>query len=278
MLNFSSLIQHQLFVNDLYINAIEKPGAHPTIVFIHGRCLSLRMWEKQFASQLLSSYRLIAIDLPGHGDSDRSLKPMSDYSVHGLVSFLKGIIDRLELTDYVLVGHSYGAHFALEAILQLTGCRGIFAMTVPLTKPVQFDLMYKRGDLLANVYQQNPDSVVLEEYCRAYLRPDTDVIPKLLTDDFYRADPAIHEAINVAIVEGLYEDEIELVRRSNIPVAIVLAEGDQLVNNDYIQNFDVPMWLGNAQKVPNAGHFLPWENAEVVNQILVEFVLEVRSY
>lgn len=44
-------------------------AAKKTIFFIHGNSMSAAMWDKQFKSELFSKYRLIAFDLPSHGNS-----------------------------------------------------------------------------------------------------------------------------------------------------------------------------------------------------------------
>lgn len=42
----------------------KNPEAKNTIFFIHGNSLSANYWTKQFQSELLVSYRLVAFDLP----------------------------------------------------------------------------------------------------------------------------------------------------------------------------------------------------------------------
>jgi pimeloyl-ACP methyl ester carboxylesterase len=47
-----------------------KPGYNaPTVVFIHGHCTNKEFFEKQLKSPLFEKYRLIALDLPGYGES-----------------------------------------------------------------------------------------------------------------------------------------------------------------------------------------------------------------
>lgn len=58
-------------VNQIKVAYIEKnKEARKTIFFIHGNSVSKGSWSKQYDSNLLSAYRLIAIDLPLHGDSE----------------------------------------------------------------------------------------------------------------------------------------------------------------------------------------------------------------
>ena len=68
-------------VNGMRIAYMEKnPSASETIFFIHGNSGASRSWQGQFESVLLENYRLIAFDLPGHGNSDWGNDPLQDYS------------------------------------------------------------------------------------------------------------------------------------------------------------------------------------------------------
>ena len=74
----------------------KNPEAKNTIFFIHGNSLSANSWTKQFQSELLTSYRLVAFDLPAHGDSDASPDPDMDYTFAGLASILTDRITHIE--------------------------------------------------------------------------------------------------------------------------------------------------------------------------------------
>ena len=46
---------------------------YPSIIFLHGNCTNKSFFSEQMHSKLLLGYRLIFIDLPGHGESDRGI-------------------------------------------------------------------------------------------------------------------------------------------------------------------------------------------------------------
>ena len=76
------------------------------IVFVHGAGLNASFWKQQtgfFADSL-------AIDLPGHGDSDG---PLFD-SISGYATWLGNEIRRTRTEPITLVGHSMGSLIALE--------------------------------------------------------------------------------------------------------------------------------------------------------------------
>jgi pimeloyl-ACP methyl ester carboxylesterase len=85
-------------------------GSGPPLVLLHGVSLSAAAWAPLFSS--LAGWRLLAVDLPGHGLSDPIIyRP-------GLVreqarQFLDDILDALELDQAPVVGHSLGGMLAL---------------------------------------------------------------------------------------------------------------------------------------------------------------------
>ena len=85
------------------------------LVFLHGLTGSLSTWHL-VAGELVDRHRAVAIDLPGHGLSDKS--PDADYSVTGLVTASIEAIDSLGIKRPVLVGHSLGASIALAIAAQ----------------------------------------------------------------------------------------------------------------------------------------------------------------
>jgi pimeloyl-ACP methyl ester carboxylesterase len=86
----------------------ESEGPERTIVFIHPNSSSKSIFEKQFNSALAGRYRLIAPDLPGHGESSRISDGAGDYSVTSFTEFLVDLCRRLDCEEAVFVGSSLG--------------------------------------------------------------------------------------------------------------------------------------------------------------------------
>lgn len=86
-------------------------GKGRVIVLIHGFPFSLETWfGNGFANALAKKFRVIAIDLPGHGKSEcigyvQKMELMADV--------VKDVMDSLNLRRYVVVGHSMGGYVAL---------------------------------------------------------------------------------------------------------------------------------------------------------------------
>jgi non-heme chloroperoxidase len=89
------------------LHALEtgKPSGKP-ILFIHGFSQCALAWSKQLNSDLADSFRLVALDLRGHGLSD---KPRGEYGDSAIwADDIHAVIEQLDLVKPLLVGWSYG--------------------------------------------------------------------------------------------------------------------------------------------------------------------------
>ncbi|HWY11492.1 MAG TPA: alpha/beta hydrolase [Bacteroidia bacterium] len=84
-------------------------GKGRVVVLLHGFLGSYEIWE-QTISDLSKSYRVIAIDLPGHGGTDNFGYV---HTMELMAKCVKKILEHLKLKRYVLIGHSMGGYAAL---------------------------------------------------------------------------------------------------------------------------------------------------------------------
>jgi pimeloyl-ACP methyl ester carboxylesterase len=85
-------------------------GAGPTIVLLHPEPGDASTFAAVIP-RLADEYRVLALDLRGHG---ASAKPRGDYSVHTQASYVMRFLDAVGARRVVLVGNSYGAIVALH--------------------------------------------------------------------------------------------------------------------------------------------------------------------
>ncbi len=90
---------------DIKIHYLEWDGDGPPIVFLHGAGLCAMTW-KPMAEMLSPKFRVLAVDLRGHGDSDKP--PKDQYEWYQVSGDLPNLIDALGLDNVLLVGHSRG--------------------------------------------------------------------------------------------------------------------------------------------------------------------------
>jgi len=99
----------------VHLHVVEKgnPQGRP-IVFLHGASQCYLQWGRQLDSGLIESHRLVALDMRGHGLSD---KPRDGYNDSKLwADDLRAVIQVLKLDHPVLCGWSYGPLLILDYI------------------------------------------------------------------------------------------------------------------------------------------------------------------
>lgn len=84
------------------------PGK-PVLLLVHGGTASRRSWDL-VTPALRTSYRVVAVDMRGHGQSPA---PESGYSAAQLSADVNRVIDELELEQVTVVGHSLGGMAAI---------------------------------------------------------------------------------------------------------------------------------------------------------------------
>ncbi len=84
-------------------------GKGRAIILLHGFLESHAVWH-DFAKDLSKSYRVICIDLPGHGKTDCF---GYIHTMELMAECVKTVLSKLRLTKYILVGHSMGGYVSL---------------------------------------------------------------------------------------------------------------------------------------------------------------------
>lgn len=85
-------------------------GAGQTLLLLHGLASTCHIWD--FVAPLLNdSFAVVALDLRGHGESD---KPDDGYDFETVCGDVHSFVQALGLESPIIVGHSWGGNVALE--------------------------------------------------------------------------------------------------------------------------------------------------------------------
>jgi pimeloyl-ACP methyl ester carboxylesterase len=102
-----------LNVDGVRLRSVRAGSSGPTLVLLHGYGESLTTWRSVF-DRLAETNRVVALDVPGAGGSD---KPDSSYSLPALTKRLSRFLDRWTEGPVVIVGHSMGGELAASLAL-----------------------------------------------------------------------------------------------------------------------------------------------------------------
>jgi len=84
-------------------------GAGPVVVLLSAHWASFTMWDG-WLPHLADKYRVIVVDLPGHGLTG----PAEDYSIDGYTKLLVGLSDQIGIERFTLVGTSFSGVIAFR--------------------------------------------------------------------------------------------------------------------------------------------------------------------
>ncbi|WGR94291.1 alpha/beta hydrolase [Bradyrhizobium sp. ISRA443] len=253
------------------IAGFESPGTGRHILLVHGNSSSSRIWQKQLQGPLGAKYRLVAIDLPGHGASSPAPNPEHGYSGEGYAACLAAVAREIGLKDAVVVGWSLGGHTVLNAAASLPMAAGLMIFGTPPVAKTPDGFSGFKG-LSATTFTPAPSDAEIEEWMQSAFAPGYSPRPSFFEADFRRTDGNARGYLGASVQAGRFADEVEIVRNLKIPLAIVQGSEEQLVDLGYLQRLSAPtLWRGEVHVIEGAGHTTQWEKAEAFNRTLDAF-------
>lgn len=254
---------------------LDSGGRGPAIVFVHGNSTSSRTFHRQLESGLADDFRLVALDLPGHGDSGRA--PVTEYGLPFYARRVIGLAAVLGIEDGLLVGWSLGGHIVLECADSMPGIRGFLIFgTPPLGSPEDMQQGFLPNPEFAFGMTGQLTEAQAAAYARSFLGDTGNAeLEAAFTADILATDPNAREGLAMS-VSGQYVNEVELVARLQRPLAVLHGRQERLVNFDFLRSLSMPsLWRGEVQVIDNAGHAPHVENPDEFNRLLGEFAAEV---
>jgi pimeloyl-ACP methyl ester carboxylesterase len=251
----------------------ESADQGPPVVLIHGNSSSSRVFSRQLEGPLGQRFRLIAVDLPGHGASDDAKDP-SAYSLPGHARAVRAALDALGIDEAHFVGCSLGGHIALEMAPDLKRARGFVIFGAPpITSGERMSEAFLPNPAMKATFQENLDTAEASAYVAAFFRPGFADISPFFLDDVVRTDGRARSNLGASAQRGEFRDECAVVGDLRVPLAVLHGDEEQLVNRRYFDSVAMPtLWRRAVQRIPDAGHMPQWEMPEAFNALTEAFV------
>jgi sigma-B regulation protein RsbQ len=168
----------------------------PTIVFAHGFGCNQDVW-REVTPAFLADYSVVVFDHVGAGGSDLEAYDFAKYdSLHGYADDLLEILEELELTDVVFVGHSVSSMVGVLAAVREPSRFGRLVLIGPSPRYIN-DADYTGG------FEQEDVDALLDDLDSNYFGWSSAIAPLMmgasngpelgqeLTDNFCSTDPTI---------------------------------------------------------------------------------------
>lgn len=232
-----------------------------TLVFVHCWTCSRASWDAQ-ATHFAPRYRIVRLDLAGHGESERE---RTNYTIEAFAADVTAVVNNLDARQVILVGHSMGGPVAAEAAKQLgdrvIGVVGVdtFYTGFPMPKEQkQVDAMLKpfEDDFAGNA----------GKFMRSFFGPGAD--PALV--DRIAANTA---AADPKMAVSAMRNMIAWSQRND--PALLETLGPRLRNINANPKGDTKPLHPSVTLITGAGHFIPQEKPEEFNRALDSAVTDL---
>ncbi len=238
----------------------------PVIFLLHGYFESIEVWER-LTPYLNKKYRVVAMDIPGHGVS----QVMGEiHTMEFVADTAYAVLKELNISKCMVVGHSMGGYVALAMLKKYPE---LFTSLVMLHSRAGADSDQKKQDrqreielVLAGKKDMLGKTTPFKGFAMENRKRFTDAIEEL-EDQIYLTD---EEGV-VALLRGMAarEDLNDMLRASNVPYTFIFGENDEYIPLESAQQ--------TAEEHPNAkvvwmkksGHMsLIEQTAELADELL----------
>jgi non-heme chloroperoxidase len=257
----------------------EDHGAGQPVVLIHGYPLSGRAWDKQVPVLLEAGHRVITYDRRGFGQSSQ---PVLGYDYDTFAADLDRLLDHLDLSDAVLVGHSMGTG-EVTRYLSVYGsarvAKGVLVSPIP-------PFLLQTSDNPDGVPQSLFDGFVgaaqsdmpawMKGFLNNFYNFDT-LGGSLVSDQAYQASWNIAVSASataaVACIPTWATDFRADLDKVDVPILVIQGNADQVLPLEKTGQ-RLPGLINDVHLVVIEGgpHAIPWTHADQVNTALLDFM------
>jgi pimeloyl-ACP methyl ester carboxylesterase len=247
-------------------------GRGRPLLLLHGLMANRSFFREQ--RPLAADFRLIAIDLRGHGESTGGAEAPT---IARLANDVGELADHLELHDSIGLGWSLGATVLWHLLTGPAAHRFAAAVVVDMTPRVLNDGAWSLG--LSREVCEGRAAAIAEDYAAFTAGAGAAIFAQPLDDssgtlaawaaaEFARTDPAVTGALWASLVE---EDARPLLARITRPTLVVHGANSHLYGSDTADHLVAALPNARAVQFDRSGHSPHLEQPELFNQTIKEF-------
>jgi pimeloyl-ACP methyl ester carboxylesterase len=226
------------------------------LVFVHGWLGNVRWWDTQ-RDFFRDRYMVVAIDLPGHGQSDTA---RTAWSAAQYADDIKTVTDQLDAREVILVGHSMSGAYVVEAAPRIARTKKV--VVIDTLKNLDQLIAPEQVEQLFATYRKDFRAAVENVLPQHLFSPHTPpAVRARVQAEFLQADPDLA----IRIIEPLYRMDIrEAARRVEVPVRAISSDFTPTnvdANRRYFRDYA-------CEVVEKAGHYPMLERPEETSRAL----------
>ena len=255
----------------LHVVEAGNPSGRP-ILFIHGFSQSSLAWSRQLDSELARDHRLVAMDLRGHGLSD---KPRDAYGDSRLwADDVHAVIDALTVDRPVLCGWSYGALVILDYLRhygedRIGGIHFVGGITKLGSDAAMSVITPAFLSLVPGFFSTDAEESVrsLESLLRRCFAQQPSVSDLHMMLGYNVSVPPY---VRQALFSRAFDND-DLLPKIRKPALITNGAKDEFLKPEIVDQHKAGLPHAQVHIMPNAGHAPFWDDSTVFNQSLRVF-------
>jgi pimeloyl-ACP methyl ester carboxylesterase len=256
--------------------AVEESGQGGIpVLLIHGNSSCRGVFRHQLQGRLAENHRLIAFDLPGHGQSSNAPDPTRSYTLPGFADSAVELLGKLGVTEAIVFGWSLGGHIGIEMVPRFSGMRGLMITGAPPVGRNNMAQGFNASPHMGAASKQDLSEADIEAFVQAIFGASAQ---PFLRDAVARADGRFRKRIFEAARAGEGVDPRLIVESSPLPLAVVNGGADRIVNLDYFDTVAYAnLWERHCHRLAGLGHAPFWGAPGDFDPVLGRFLRDVES-
>ena len=269
-------------VGDVTLHYVEA-GHGPLVVLLHGFPEFWYGWRKQIAPLVEAGFRVVAPDLRGYNLSSKP-EGFADYAADKLATDVRGLIRELGAESAMVVGHDWGGTAAWSlAMNHPEVVDRLVILNAAHPRRLNEGLRHPR-QLLRTWYffyfqfPGLPERRARRWHWRFFKRFLRDARPQYTEQEMDRYVDAWSQPGAAKAIIDYYRAAVRLgskqeIRPVSAPTLVIWGEGDRYLGPKLAEphHEDVPN-LDRVERLPNASHWVHHDEADRVNELLVDFL------
>jgi pimeloyl-ACP methyl ester carboxylesterase len=253
--------------NNVKINYVEQGTGDEAIIFVHGYSGALGNWT-EVLERLPKEYHACALDLRGHGQSDRP----GSYQLADVVEDIYAFSRELGLGQFSYVGHSLGGKIGYQVALDHPDMLKTMILAAPAPAH-DFIPPDQRAGFLDIVTSAFGSPEGLRGFLGQTVKPPGEELLSQLISDALTADPAAKEQCAVWWISTSLEPQLGDI---TVPTLIVAGGKDDLPV-DWQRRYANAINGCRFEVFEDSGHFVPMEKPQEFVDLLTSFTREVTA-
>lgn len=245
-------------IDNININ-YEVYGEGKDVLVLHGWGAEIRT-VKPVADALSEKFKVWLVDLPGFGDSD---EPPENWDVYSYALFVKKLTEELEISDPILIGHSFGGRLSIIlAAKKLLNPPKIILVDSAGIKP-------KRGiDYCCKVYTYKVMKRIAALTGKISKSLEDKIKSKFGSSDYKNAS----QTMRAVFVRVVNEDLTYLLKDITCPTLLFWGENDDATPLSDAKKMEKLIPDAGIVTVPGGGHYSYLDNFPMFNAVANKFL------